>query len=221
MTTYILDLDNTLFDTRSIPAELTERLNSRLRQANTECHAVSSEVLEQAINDTWHAPFSVVCERYSLPKAFISIWNEWQEAVSFDQPLAPYPDVVNSLRKLRNQGHRLCLLTSGYRRLQQAKIEALGIAHFFDEIHIDAVDESDSGKAAIIANLLLLRKWNREDILIVGDSAANEIEAGFQLGLSTVQILRPGVVATELADRHIRSLLELCHDPSARGDNCT
>ena len=31
MTIFILDLDNTLFDTRSIPAELTDRLHSRLR----------------------------------------------------------------------------------------------------------------------------------------------------------------------------------------------
>jgi FMN phosphatase YigB (HAD superfamily) len=212
MTIFILDLDNTLFDTRSIPAELTGRLHSRLRQANAECHAVSSEVLEQAINETWYAPFSVVCERYSLPRTFLAIWNEWQESVSFDQPLVPYSDVVNSLRILRDQGHHLCLLTSGYRRFQQAKIEALGISPLFDEIHIDAVDESCLGKAAIISDLLLSRSWNRKDLLIVGDSATNEIDAGLRLGISTIQILRPGVIATNLADRQIHSLVELCHD---------
>ena len=212
MTIFILDLDNTLFDTRSIPAELTGRLHSRLRQANAECYAVSSEVLEQAIRDTWYVPFSVVCERYSLPDTFVSIWNEWQESVSFDQPLVPYSDVVNSLRILRDQGHHLCLLTSGYRRFQQAKIEALGISPLFDEIHIDAVDESCLGKAAIISDLLLSRSWNRKDLLIVGDSATNEIDAGLRLGISTIQILRPGVIATDLADRHIHSLVELCHD---------
>jgi FMN phosphatase YigB (HAD superfamily) len=212
MTIFILDLDNTLFDTRSIPAELTGRLHSRLRQANAECDAVSSEVLEQAIRDTWYVPFSVVCERYSLPDTFVSVWNEWQESVSFDQPLVPYSDVVNSLRILRDQGHHLCLLTSGYRRFQQAKIEALGISPLFDEIHIDAVDESCLGKAAIISDLLLSRSWNRKDLLIVGDSAINEIDAGLRLGISTIQILRPGVIATNLADRHIHSLVELCHD---------
>ncbi len=215
MTIFILDLDNTLFDTRSIPAELTDRLHSRLRQANAECHAVSSEVLEQAISDTWYAPFSVVCERYSLPRTFLAIWNEWQETVSFDQPLVPYPDVMRSLRILRTQGHLLCLLTSGYRRLQQAKIEALRITPLFDEIHIDAVDEFCSGKAAIISGLLLARNWNRKDLLIVGDSATNEIDAGLRLGIATIQILRPGVVATDLADRHIHSLFELCHDTAS------
>jgi putative hydrolase of the HAD superfamily len=215
MTIFILDLDNTLFDTRSIPAELTDRLHFRLRQANAECHALSSEVLEQAISDTWYAPFSAVCERYSLPRSFLAIWNEWQETVSFDQPLVPYPDVVSSLRILRNQGHLLCLLTSGERRFQQAKIKALRITPFFDEIHIDAVDEFRPGKAAIISGLLLSRNWNRKDLLIVGDSATNEIDAGLRLGISTIQILRPGVVATDLADRHIHSLLELCHDTAS------
>ena len=215
MTIFILDLDNTLFDTRSIPAELTGRLHSRLRQANAECHAVSSEVLEQAINETWYAPFSVVCERYSLPRTFLAIWNDWQETVSFDQPLVPYPDVMSSLQILRNQGHLLYLLTSGYRRFQRAKIEALRITQLFDEIHIDAVDEFCLGKAAIISDLLLSRNWNRKDLLIVGDSATNEIDAGLRLGISTIQILRPGVVATDLADRHIHSLLELCHDTAS------
>ncbi len=214
MTIFILDLDNTLFDTRSIPAEIIDRLHFRLRIANEESRAVPPEILEQAINDTWYAPFSVVCDKYSLPEMLRSIWNEWQETVSFDQPLPLYPDVWSSLQTLRDQGHRLCLLTSGYRRLQRAKIEALGITRFFDEIHIDAVDESGSGKAAIISELLLSGKWIREDLLIVGDSATNEIEAGVRLGISTVQILRPGVVATELADRHIYSLLELCIDTS-------
>jgi FMN phosphatase YigB (HAD superfamily) len=215
MTIFILDLDNTLFDTRSIPAEIIDRLHSRLRIANEESCAAPPKILEQAINDTWYTPFSVVCDRYSLPEMFRSIWNEWQDTVSFDQSLPLYPDVIRSLQKLRAQGHLLCLLTSGYRRLQQAKIDALGIAQLFDEIHIDAVDESGPGKAAIISELLHSRKWNREDVLIVGDSAANEIDAGVRLGISTVQILRPGVVATDLAERHIHSLLELCIDTSA------
>ena len=77
-----------------------------------------------------------------------------------------------------------------------------------------AVDESGPGKAAIISELLRARKWNREDVLIVGDSAANEIDAGVRLGISTVQILRPGVIATDLAERHIHSLLELWIDTS-------
>jgi hypothetical protein len=69
MTIFILDLDNTLFDTRSIPEELTDRLHSRLRQANEDCRVLCpSETLERAINDTWYAPFSDVCERHSLPR---------------------------------------------------------------------------------------------------------------------------------------------------------
>jgi FMN phosphatase YigB (HAD superfamily) len=214
MTIFILDLDNTLFDTRSIPSDLIDRLHARLRLANEESRAVPREILEQAIEDAWHAPFSVVCDRYSLPEIFRSIWNEWQDSVSFDKPLPLYPDVFCSLQELRTQGHILCLLTSGYSRLQKAKIEALEIAHLFDEIHIDAVDESSPGKAAIISDLLRSRKWNRGDVLIVGDSAANEIDAGIRLGISTVQILRPGVAATNLAERHIHSLLELCIDTS-------
>jgi hypothetical protein len=72
MTILILDLDNTLFDTRSIPAELTE--SPAFSAAAGECGVpgcVFRNVLERAINDTWYAPFSVVCERHSLPRTFV------------------------------------------------------------------------------------------------------------------------------------------------------
>ena len=48
MRIFILDLDNTLFDTRSIPAEIIDRLHSRFRVSNEESCAGPPEILEQA-----------------------------------------------------------------------------------------------------------------------------------------------------------------------------
>jgi putative hydrolase of the HAD superfamily len=45
---------------------------------------------------------------------------------------------------------KLLLVTSGFRRLQDSKIRALGFASLFEAIHVDAIDEAErKGKEGI------------------------------------------------------------------------
>jgi putative hydrolase of the HAD superfamily len=48
-----------------------------------------------------------------------------------------------------------------------------------------------------------------EEVLVVGDNPESEIEAGNQLGITTVQILRPGVTRGNNASYYIDELAEL------------
>jgi len=205
----ILDLDNTLFDTRSIPASVTAGLFNAMRDANCGDDAVSDAVLDMVFHDSWSIPFPVIAGRYSLPKRLFSVWSDFHQTLTFDEPLHPYLDVVDSLQKLRDRKDCLCLLTSGYRNVQLGKIKALRLEPLLDLILIDAVDDVHVGKEAILRELLQSREWQPAEVLIVGDSASSEIAAGVRLGIPTVQILRPGVVKTPTAGRHIHSLAEL------------
>lgn len=206
---FIFDLDNTLFETRSIPQSLTAELFAAMRTANRGVDAVGEIVLERAFLDSWSIPFPVVAAKHELPNRLVHIWSQFHQTLTFSDPLIPFPDVIETLRQLRSQQHFLCLLTSGYRGVQLAKIDALKIEHLFDLIVIDAVDDVHIGKAKILVDLVKSRDWRTTDMLIVGDSATSEIAAGLQLGIPTVQILRPGVEKTESAGRHILSLKEL------------
>lgn len=205
----VLDLDNTLFDTRSIPESLTAGLFSAMRDANQGDDAINDAVLEMAFHDAWSIPFPVIADRYRLPERLLSVWSHFHDSLTFDEPLHPYPDVVEALQKLRDRNYFLCLLTSGYQHVQSSKIKALRLEPFFDLILIDAVDHVHVGKEAILRDLLQSRKWQPEDVVVVGDSATSEIAAGGRLGIPTVQILRPGVTKTAAAGRHIHSLAEL------------
>lgn len=207
----VFDLDNTLFDTRSIPSTLTDELFGAMRAANSGVDAIPETVLESALDDSWSMPFPVVAARYGLPSRLVDVWAEQHRTLTFVEPLHPYSDVVDTLQSIRIFK---CLLTSGYRHVQLKKIAALGIGSLFDLILIDAVDDQvHRGKAKFLAELLAAHDWKPADVLIVGDSAASEIAAGVQLGIPTVQILRPGVIRTTTADRHISSLVELLQFP--------
>jgi HAD superfamily hydrolase (TIGR01509 family) len=105
---------------------------------------------------------------------------------------------------------RRFLVTSGFRRLQESKVRALGFTGWFTAIHIDAIDEPErKGKHGIFQELLVAHGLPPEAVLVVGDNPDSEIEAGNRLGMKTIQILRPGVPRGDNAATHIHNLREL------------
>lgn len=204
---YIFDLDNTLFDTRTIPHTITDPLFAALRSENVGDDAVAVDVLEQAFEDSWSIPFPQVAAKHGLPDRLLKRWADLHQNLVFTTPLQPFDDVVEVLSSITTYK---ILLTSGYPKVQHGKIDALGLRPWFDEILIDAADDPfRKGKQAIIQDLMTDRTWLATDLLIIGDSPTSEIAAGKNLGIPTVQILRPGVIPSGLADFQIQTLREL------------
>ena len=132
----------------------------------------------------------------------------WEQLARLEvtTPMYGYGD----LDALTDLSAQLFLVTSGFRRLQNSKIRALGIAPFFAAIHVDAIDESGHcGKQKLFADTLRVHQFQSHQVLIVGDNHDSEIAAGVRLGLRTVQTLRPGVSRSALAMHHIQTLHEL------------
>jgi putative hydrolase of the HAD superfamily len=103
------------------------------------------------------------------------------------------------------------LVTSGFLKLQESKIEKLNIRHLFDDIVIDAIDvpEKRRGKKRIFMELIEKYSLKTNEVLIVGDNPHSELAAGKELHIKTVQTLRPTVTKWDGADYHIESLAEL------------
>ena len=102
------------------------------------------------------------------------------------------------------------LVTTGFRRLQESKIAALGLRAHFTEVRIDVVDEPGrKGKQQLFQEIQQDYRLDPRRVLVVGDNPDAEIRAGNNLGMTTVQILRPGVPFGANAAHHIRGLREL------------
>jgi len=102
------------------------------------------------------------------------------------------------------------LVTSGFRRLQESKIKALGFERLFRAIYVDAIDEADrKGKQSVFKGILDDYRLRPEEVLVVGDDPDSEIEAGNRLGITTVQVLRAGVPRGKNASHYIDDLAEL------------
>ena len=200
----IFDLDNCLSAADEVGRDLIEPAFHAIRQANR--GALSDEALERALSDCWVHSLDFVAAKHGFSEEMLAAgWNALA-SIEVTAPMYGYPD----LGELEKLPVLLVLVTSGFRRLQESKIRALGIERVFTAIHVDAIDEADrKGKQQIFEEILDAYRLSAEEVLVVGDNEDSEIEAGKRLGMRTVQILRAGVPRSGNAMRHIHHLAEL------------
>jgi putative hydrolase of the HAD superfamily len=208
----IFDLDNCLAPATEVGAALYEPAFEAIRRANQ--GVLDAAALENAIADCWKHPLDWVAARHGFSAAMLQAGRDAFRTIEVTQPLNGYPD-IDIVRKL--PGHRH-LVTTGFRRLQASKIRALGIASWFDGIHIDAIDEPDRvGKQGLFERILAGGPWRPEQALVIGDNPESELAAARRLGIDAVQTLRPGVTRSDVADHHVTSLDQLFSLLSADG----
>lgn len=200
----IFDLDSCLAAADELGKEVFSPALDAIRAAN-QGH-LSAAALENAFTDVWRYPIDVVAQRHGFSKAMLDAAVRGFSNTTISGRMHGYGDldVLSELPAL------LFLVTSGFRKLQESKVAALGIRHHFEAIFIDAIDEPDRvGKQGLFRSILQSTGLSPGEVLVVGDNPESEIAAGIALGMPTVQTLRPGVPRGGNAGFHIHSLHEL------------
>lgn len=200
----IFDLDSCLAAANEVGDHLFQPAFDAVRRANH--GTVSEEALKQAFSECWRFPFNDVARKYGFSDEMTKAGFAAFARIEVTELMHGYGD-LHVLRELRQ---RLFLVTSGFRRLQESKVNALGIRELFAEIRVDAIDEPGSkGKAQHFEEILKSHSLKPEEAIVVGDNPDSEIAAGNRLGMKTVQVLRPGVPRGDNATFYINSLNEL------------
>jgi len=96
-----------------------------------------------------------------------------------------FPDVINSINKLRQSGFKLILVTAGDKDMQERKIKVLGLERQFDET---IIINNSSGKEGYFKDILNKYNLIPEQVICVGDKIKDEIAAGKSLGMITALI---------------------------------
>lgn len=204
MRAVIFDLDSCLSAADEVGPALYAPAFAAIRRANH--GTLTDDQLTAAFAAMWRFPLDVVAREHGFSPAMRQAgWEEFRH-LEVTTSMHGYGD----LTALRQLDALRFLVTSGFRRLQESKIRALGLAPLFTEIVVDAIDEPEHrGKLQLFADLLRQHRLARRETIVVGDNPDSEIQAGNDLGLTTVQILRPGVLPGRAANHHIHSLHEL------------
>jgi FMN phosphatase YigB (HAD superfamily) len=200
----IFDLDNCLAAANEVGDELFKPAFAAMRKANR--GTLTAEQLAEAFDECWRHPLDFVATKFGFSQEMLEAgWKVFsQTAVA--TPMKGYGD----LPVLHELPCDLYLVTSGFRGLQESKVEALQVGDLFKGIEIDAIDEANrKGKQGIFESILDSRQLRPEEVIVVGDNPDSEIEAGNRLGMKTVQILRPGVPRANNATYYIETFDEL------------
>ena len=200
----IFDLDNCLAASDEPGRDLLAPTFDAIRRANH--GTLSDDTLERAFDECWGHSLDAVAKKYGFSDEMLAAGRAENERAEVKVPMHGYPD----LDAIRALPAKLFLVTSGFRRLQESKVRALGVAPLFERVYIDAIDEPGrKGKEKIFAEILREYALEPPEALVVGDDPDSEIAAGNRLGIPTVQIQRPGIPRAPNALHHIRSLTEL------------
>ncbi|WP_379154904.1 HAD family hydrolase [Paenibacillus sp. sgz5001063] len=116
---------------------------------------------------------------------------EWTELLSdyltnFQRHCIGFPNLVNMLTLLKNNGVRIALVSNGYGQFQYDNFRALGISHLFDEVLISEWEGLRKPNPEIFIRALSKLGVKAEDALFVGDHPENDIRASRDVGIKAV-----------------------------------
>lgn len=197
----IYDLDHTLFDSTTLDMGIFQPAFDTLNEAVN----LDEEKWNTLKNDFFSISFNAFLEKHlsgETKEAFIQCLRQIDNLPKLDA----YDD-GSIVQQYETANY---LVTSGLEEFQNRKIDALGIRDWFAEIYIDdPFDPKWKDKEEIFRHILSKHNYDPSDVLVVGDNPESEIKAGNRIGIKTIQILRAGVEASEMADHRINSLIEL------------
>jgi len=198
----IFDLDMCILDTHSLTGPFFQPVLDALRNST-----LSPELKEKVEYQLWTTSLDDTVNMFAVPEDVAEKMREAYREIEVPDDIKSFGDE----EYIRNLPAKKILVTTGYRKFQETKIEKLGIVDLFDEIIIDALDyrEQRKGKKKIFRELLEKNAWGKGEVLVVGDNPMSELGVAKNMGITTVQTLRPTVVKWKEADHHIFSLQEL------------
>ena len=188
----VFDLDDTLFDCSGSLVEASRlRAAEALVAGGLPMTVPQAVELQERLSDT-HGPYFMVFDeigrRYGLDEEALDAAFRAYHSEEVGE-IAPFPDVIPTLRLLKKQGILRLLLTVGHHRRQDAKLRKLRLRNEFDEVLVNDLD-----RGALIHECLryFLTKYNLDagEVLVVGDRPAAEIRAANELGMLTARMMQ-------------------------------
>ncbi len=123
-------------------------------------------------------------------KELVRIYREHEPSTEY------YEDVPPALKKLKQEGCKLGIITDGYSITQRNKLKALKADTMFDRIIITDELGRDYWKPDERSFIMMKETFSAEygDMVYVGDNPAKDFYIGKDNRISTIRVLRPGSV---------------------------
>lgn len=176
MLTLIFDLDNTIYPVSAISGSLFPPLFSLLERPE---YGLDEQTRREARRQIMRRPFQQVAEQFRFPEQLVRESLDLLRTLTVGVPMITFADYP-AVRQVPAQRF---LVTTGFPRLQESKIDRLGIRDDFREIFIIDPDRSPLTKKDIFG--MIREKYGLEfsGMVVVGDDPESEIRGASELGI--------------------------------------
>lgn len=207
---YLFDLDGTLIDTAP---DLHRALNHGLAVCGYP--AVEESLTRDCIGHGGRAMITSALQHHGHSTERIEdILTRFLEYYSHHIAVSsqPYPHVESTLKKLRDRGARLGVVTNKNALLTEQLLAELGFDHYFDTVIAGDTAKRPKPSADPVDLALFRLQLTPNETLFVGDSNT-DVEAARAAGVSVICVTygySHGICADQLgADGTIQSFLDL------------
>jgi putative hydrolase of the HAD superfamily len=204
----VFDMDDTLYSQASFKESGFRAVAAHLERegvVGTKGGGVVTEALAaimKSVGPSHPRMLNMMVEKLKLEPALI---HEMVQVFREHKPdLAPYPGVVGLLEELQGR-FKLGLLTDGLKEVQAAKLEALGIAQYFDEVVLS--DEYGMVKPDERLFMLFEERFGLppEKLAYIADNPAKDFIGATGRGWLTVRVLTGEHAGIKAADGYAAS----------------
>lgn len=173
----IFDLDNTIYAVRSIGNELFAPLFELILQEGD--HTANMEKIKA---DIMRRPFQLVARDYQFSDKLTADGIALLKDITYQGKIEPFDDYWLTTKIQLDK----FLVTTGFLKLQQSKIEGMKITNDFKAIHIVDPATSTLTKKDVFASIIQQHGYTKGDVLVVGDDLHSEIKAAAELGIEAI-----------------------------------
>ena len=141
--------------------------------------------------------FNIQADEEQLDE-LVGMWNKsWMLS-------KPYDETIKTLQKLRNEGHRLILISNSDSVSITNALEKHELRTYFDEVYLSFEMGMIKSNPAFLESIL--KDKNKEECLLIGDSIHSDIESAKNAGISSLLVDRRG---TRTYEHKIKTLKEI------------
>ncbi|THU42025.1 HAD family hydrolase [Niastella caeni] len=196
----IIDLDNTIFPVPQIGDALFAPLFELIEQEGS--HAGE---LDKIKDEVMRRPFQQVAKEHQFSESLTRKCVEVLKELTYNGPIEPFEDFA----LVRHLPCDKFLVTTGFPKMQQSKVDRLALAPDFKEIHIIDPSTTNKVKKDVFADIVQRHGYAKEAVLVIGDDLQSEIKAAQELGIDAVWYDKYGRYEDKPSVRKISDYKEL------------
>jgi len=142
---------------------------------------LSKEKLEQAKTELSRTPFHKIADQFYFSDELRNKGIALLKETAYHKTIIPYKDyaLVEAINLPK------FLVTFGFVKLQESKIDGLGVRSRFKEIFVVDPEITSETKRDIFIRIMENYDYQKEELLVIGDDPESEIKAAQDLGIPT------------------------------------